>query len=113
MSTLGLLAQFAAAAGGLTGVLALLMVGPQRRKSDAETDKINADAAEVIRQNAVALLEPTREQVLYLSRSLSAAQDKSDQLTNQVDELQGQVRALTYQLETANHALELYRAGGR
>ena len=106
MSTFGLLANIFAGVGGLGGVLALVMVGPQRRKSAAETDKINADAAEVIRQNAVALLEPTRGQVLYLSQSLTATQARADALD-------AQVRVLTIQLREANDELAAYRKGGR
>ena len=111
MSTFGLLANVFAAVGGLTGLLALFMVGPQRRKSRAETAKIDADAAEVIRTNAVALLEPTREQVLYLSQSLSMAQAKSDALSNHVDMLQDKVRFLTRELDNAHRELALLRDG--
>lgn len=105
MSTFAILANVFAGVGGLTGIMALLMVGPQRRKSAAETEKINADAAEVIRTNAVALLEPTREQVLYLSNSLTATQARADALD-------AQVRTLTLQLREANDELAAYRKRG-
>jgi hypothetical protein len=61
------------AIGGVSGIAALFMVSPQRRKMTAESDKVMADTA-------VVLLAPLRARVMELEgkvSELTAALDAS------------------------------------
>lgn len=96
--------------GGIAGLAALLRVGPERRKITSEADKSGADAVKALSAAAVALLDPTREQVAFLQADLLAAHDELKALRPELQALRRQVDDLDGQLRSANRELTALRS---
>ncbi|MDR6117282.1 gas vesicle protein [Aeromicrobium sp. SORGH_AS981] len=100
------------------GGLATLILAPrQRRKLKAETDATDADAAKVITDTAMQLLNPLREQVAATQTQLEETQTQLDATRTQLDETQtelagtrAEAAALTRELACIREEYELYRA---
>lgn len=95
MGWVQLVAQLVAGVGGVGGVTAAFLYRHQRRALDVDTERSRVDAAQVLSEASLALLEPHRRQIQDLEQDL--------------DKARSQVRALTGQLETAQAELQQLR----
>jgi chromosome segregation ATPase len=100
-------AALAAALGGVAGLAALLTLKSTKRKLLAEADKSEADAAKVLSDTAVALLEPARLQVKSLREDLATAEAKVTALSTQLDLARAEANQLREDLEAARRAAEI------
>lgn len=100
-------AALAAALGGLAGLVALLTLKSTKRKLLAEADKSEADAAKVLSDTAVALLEPARLQVKSLREDLATAEAKVTALSTQLDLARAEANRLREDLEATRRRAEI------
>lgn len=91
--------QILVAAGGLSGVGALLLVAAQKRKLVAESGKTNAEAdtafSEAYHRRAstqISLIEPYEKMTARLQTELDKANERIDRLEKYVNTLVGIVR---------------------
>lgn len=87
-----LLVQVVVAVGGLAGIVALLLVGAQKRKlvsesgkTDAEADTVLADAYSRRAATQVSLIGPYERVVERMQAELDEALEKIDRLTDYVE----------------------------
>lgn len=91
-NSLDLVIQVLLGLGGAAGVTALLRIGAEKRKLKSETDKTGADAAQIISNSAVMLLEPARKEIAELQENLDEANAKIDHLVEYVEQLVNIIR---------------------
>jgi uncharacterized coiled-coil DUF342 family protein len=91
------------AVGGLGGtVYALLKVRTEKRK-------LGADAAQVLSQSAIGLLEPMNKQVDVLEARLDLCNKKIDQLNSELDATRRENRILREQVHDLMEEIRTYR----
>lgn len=102
--------QGVAALGGVGGVVAAVLYRHQRRQLAAQTDRARVDAAQVLTNAALTLLDPYRQQIRDLEQDLREAREQahilSGQLTTALAELQdlrNQVSIMTKELDARDH----------
>lgn len=85
--------------GTLGGIAALVMVRPQRDRIKADTKRTYVDAAEVLTNQALALLAPLQRQILYLEQQV-------ENLARDLDEARERERTHLKELDTLRDQLE-------
>jgi hypothetical protein len=86
--------------GGIGGVLGALVVGLfQRRKTGAETNKLQADANEVIRTTVMALINPLKTRIVELERRVDFLEGRATRYLARIAYLMDGNCRLTEQLE--------------
>lgn len=106
-------------AGGLGSLGTLLLVRPQRDKIAAEALKTKAEAADVITDQALALINPLHQEINRLASRLTATSEELDRAQKRVEELtrnldEAHVRETTHlkriqELEEENAAMRALR----
>jgi hypothetical protein len=66
-STLVIVLSSITGIGGISGLVALLLVGSQRRKNNSEAAKNSADGATVLTNMAIGMVKPLEERLVVLS----------------------------------------------
>lgn len=96
--------------GTIGGVVSTAMLvynaKAQKKKLTNESGKISADAAAVISNSAVALLEPMRQQITDLEQRLSSANRRAGDLERQLNTTTKDLRHTTRQLNIAMDRVE-------
>ncbi len=99
------LLQWVSAVGGFGAVvtsvalpLTLRRLRAEIRKAETESDKAEAEVAQVLSSTSVALLAPAREEIAELVRRLRAALDRAAELEAEVQTLRGQVTAMSREI---------------
>jgi len=88
LATAGAIAAAVGAVGGLAGLAALIRARAEKRKLDAEADKVDADAAEKLTQIALTLVEPMRAEVTRQSGIISQQDQRTLELIGRVGQLE-------------------------
>ncbi|TFV90378.1 hypothetical protein [Blastococcus sp. CT_GayMR16] len=70
----------------------------QRRKLGAETEKTDADTADILSKTALALVEPLGKRIKELEEQLDRVQQKAESLEQQLDECRTSNRAKDEQI---------------
>lgn len=104
-----LIAQILAALGTLGGGIAIFTAGADKRKLRAEAGKFSADAASEISSSAIALLEPTREQVKFLHDELTSMKSELADRNKEIAQLRMILSDLNYELRAAHRELAAIR----
>lgn len=73
--------------GGTAGIIAAAKVGPERVKIRAEAYRAGVDAAQVLANTAVGLLQPALDQVAFLRVELAGARAEITSLRAEIAEL--------------------------
>lgn len=117
---MGEIAKWLLALGGGGTLVGGFQAIQARRKVGAEAVKIDADAAAVISQTALELLEPLRAQIADLKRELGEAKEQLDQAKEQLDRVKAKAEDLEQNLDACRasnrtkddqiHALRQQRA---
>lgn len=97
-----LVLQVAGGLGGITAIVALFLLPSQIRKIRSETGKTSADAAAVLTENALKMLEPAQQEINRLEARLKSANDRVTSLEagllasqSEVQDLRNQVTGMT------------------
>lgn len=90
MITAGQIAGWVVGSAGLiAAVAALLKVGVEKRKIQAEVTHTGVDAARVLSETAMSLLQPSLEQIAFLRTELASARGEITQLRLEIAKLSG------------------------
>jgi hypothetical protein len=93
--TPALIAGWVAAIAGVVAWLATLYkIGPERNKIKAEVERAGVDAAKVLSDTAVSLLQPSIDQVGFLRTELAATRSENAQLREEIGQLREELSQL-------------------
>lgn len=99
-------AQTVGALGGVGGVAAALLYRYQRRKLSVDTDRARVDAAQVLSEASIALLEPYRRQIDDLQEDLAKARLQVRDLTGHLETAQAELQHLRNQVAVMTKELD-------
>lgn len=85
MSTVSMIISWiVGAAGGSAALVALFKIGPERRKISADVTQAGVNATKVLTETALAVLQPSVDQIEFLRTELAAARSEITELRNEL-----------------------------
>ena len=95
---------------GLAAALGVfLKIGPERKKITAEVQQAGVDAAARLSESAVALLQPSMDQVGFLRTELAAARIEGQQMREENAQLRAEQARLSHQIAALRAELAALR----
>lgn len=94
-----LVLQVAGGLGGVTALVALFLLPSQIRKVRSDAGKVDAEAAQVLTDNALKLLAPARQEIDELEKRLRSANQRANDLESALKSSQGRVSELESEVQ--------------